>query len=156
MRCPGLPQQRSPVPRSLLAAAAAGSLATVSARRSPAAAAAACRDRARAPTVLLLNTDDQQGLLHSLPALADLPTAGMPVAAPTSALPALGWQLPAARAAVAQLLAAGEWLQARMLLASACPPLHGVLPWPATPSPWHDHQHAPLTLVPLFCTAVPA
>ncbi|EFN52544.1 hypothetical protein CHLNCDRAFT_26745 [Chlorella variabilis] len=83
------------------------------------------RDRARAPTVLLLNTDDQQGLLHSLPALADLPTAGMPVAAPTSALPALGWQLPAARAAVAQLLAAGEWLQARMLLASACPPLHG-------------------------------
>ena len=70
-----------------------------------------CRDRARAPTVLLLNSDDQQGLMHALPALADLPTAGMPLAQSAAELPALGWQLPAAKAAVQQLLAAGEWLQ---------------------------------------------
>ena len=73
--------------------------------------ATCCRDRARAPTVLLLNSDDQQGLMHALPALADLPTACMPLAQSAAELPALGWQLPAAKAAVQQLLAAGEWLQ---------------------------------------------
>lgn len=72
-----------------------------------------CRDRARAPTVLLLNTDDQQALRHSLPALGELPTAGMPLAGSSAALPALGWQLPAVRGAVQQLLAAGDWLQVR-------------------------------------------
>lgn len=75
------------------------------------------RDRARAPTVLLLNSDEPQALRHALPALADLPTAAMPLAAPTSALPALGWQLPASRSAVQQLLAAGEWLRARVAAA---------------------------------------
>ena len=75
------------------------------------------RDRARAPTVLLLNCDEPQALRHALPALADLPTAAMPLAAPASALPALGWQLPAARAAVQQMLAAGEWLRARVAAA---------------------------------------
>ncbi len=74
-----------------------------------------CRDRARAPTVLLLNTDDQQALRHSLPALGELPTAGMPLAGSSTALPALGWQLPAVRGAVQQLLAAGDWLQVRAL-----------------------------------------
>ena len=49
--------------------------------------------------------------MHALPALADLPTAGMPLAQSAAELPALGWQLPAAKAAVQQLLAAGEWLQ---------------------------------------------
>ncbi|KAL4450230.1 hypothetical protein ABPG77_010899 [Micractinium sp. CCAP 211/92] len=72
------------------------------------------KDRARAPTVLLLNTDDQQALRHSLPALGELPTAGMPLAGSSAALPALGWQLPAVRGAVQQLLAAGDWLQARI------------------------------------------
>lgn len=76
-----------------------------------------CRDRARAPTVLLLNSDDPAALRHSLPALADLPTAAMPLAASPSGLPALGWQMPAARAAVQQLLAAGEWLRARVAAA---------------------------------------
>lgn len=71
------------------------------------------RDRARAPTVLLLNSDDQQALRHALPALGELPTAGMPLVGSAAALPALGWQLPAARGAVQQLLAAGEWLQVR-------------------------------------------
>lgn len=67
--------------------------------------------------MLLLNSDDQQGLLHALPALAELPTAGMPLAQSAAALPALGWQLPAARAAVQQLLSAGEWLRARVAAA---------------------------------------
>ena len=75
------------------------------------------RDRARAPTVLLLNSGDPAALRHSLPALADLPTAAMPLAAQPSGLPALGWQLPAARSAVQQLLAAGEWLRARVAAA---------------------------------------
>lgn len=61
--------------------------------------------------MLLLSSDDTQALAHSLPALADLPTAGMPLAAGAAALPALGWQAPAARAAVQQLLAAGDWLR---------------------------------------------
>ncbi|PRW20477.1 DNA polymerase epsilon catalytic subunit A [Chlorella sorokiniana] len=75
------------------------------------------KDRARAPTVLLLNSDEPAALRHSLPALADLPTAAMPLAAAPSGLPTLGWQLPAARAAVQQLLAAGEWLRARVAAA---------------------------------------
>lgn len=71
------------------------------------------RDRARTPTVLLLNTEDPEALRHALPALGDLPAACMPPAAVAAALPALGWQLPAARGAVQQLLAAGDWLQVR-------------------------------------------
>ena len=67
--------------------------------------------------MLLLNSDEPAALRHSLPALADLPTAAMPLAAAPSGLPALGWQLPAARAAVQQLLAAGEWLRARVAAA---------------------------------------
>lgn len=67
--------------------------------------------------MLLLNSDEPAALRHSLSALADLPTAAMPLAAAPSGLPALGWQLPAARAAVQQLLAAGEWLRARVAAA---------------------------------------
>lgn len=66
---------------------------------------------------MLLSCDDPQGLAHSLPALADLPTAAMPLAGSAAALPALGWQLPAARAAVVQLQAAGAWLRARVAAA---------------------------------------
>lgn len=72
------------------------------------------RDRARAPTVLLLSAEEPAALRHALPALGDLPTAGVPLGgAGTASLPPLGWQLPAARAAVAQLQTAGEWLQVR-------------------------------------------
>lgn len=67
--------------------------------------------------MLLLNSDDPQALLHTLPALADLPTAGMPLAQSAADLPALGWQLPAARGAVQQLLGAGSWLRARVAAA---------------------------------------
>lgn len=66
--------------------------------------------------MLLLSCDDAQSLRHALPALADLPTAGMPLSQPASALPPLSWQVPAARAAMVQLLAAGEWLQVGTLL----------------------------------------
>ena len=74
-----------------------------------------CRDRARGPTVLLLNTTDAQSLTHSLPSLADLPCAIMPLGEDTATTyPALAWQLPAARAAIRQLLGAGGWLSMRL------------------------------------------
>lgn len=61
--------------------------------------------------MLLLNAADPAALRHALPALADLPTAGMPLAADPASLPPLGWQAPAARHALAALLAAPAWLR---------------------------------------------
>ena len=66
--------------------------------------------------MLLLNAADTQALTHALPPLADLPCATMPHedASSTSAYPALAWQLPAARAAIRHMLAAGGWLSMRL------------------------------------------
>lgn len=73
------------------------------------------RDRARGPMVLLVNAPDAGALAHALPALGDLPWATMSSTdEDKAAYPALGWQLPAARVAARRLIAAGNWLSARL------------------------------------------
>lgn len=74
------------------------------------------RDRARGPSVLLLNAPDLQQLRHALPVLGDIPCCAMPLGNGSSAdaYPALGWQTPAARTAVHRLLTAYRWLEMRI------------------------------------------
>ena len=64
--------------------------------------------------MLLLNSHDPGHLRHALPALVDFPCAAMPADQGDAAYPALGWQLPAARAAAARLLSAPGWLAVRL------------------------------------------
>lgn len=71
-----------------------------------------CSDRSSGPSLVLLGAPDVGELRHAIPALADYPSAAVPLDPHASgAFPALGWQLPATKAALAQLVQMPQWLQ---------------------------------------------
>jgi DNA polymerase epsilon subunit 1 len=95
-------------------------------------ALAAVKDRARLPTLLLVNAAEPALLQHALPALTDMPWAPMPPSASgVQPYPALGWQMPAARAAAYGAAVAGPWLEQR---ANAAAYAH--LPLASVPEDW--------------------
>lgn len=65
-------------------------------------------------SLMLLSAQDCTDLRHRIPALTDYPCAPVPLDPAALAYPALGWQLPAMRAALDQLVQLPEWLQVRM------------------------------------------
>uniref|UniRef100_A0A1D2A3C0 DNA polymerase epsilon catalytic subunit n=1 Tax=Auxenochlorella protothecoides TaxID=3075 RepID=A0A1D2A3C0_AUXPR len=72
------------------------------------------RDRALGPTLLLVSSPEESTLRQSLPSLRDWPTTAVSTPAQAVPFPALGWQLPALRAAASQALACPAWLEARL------------------------------------------
>jgi DNA polymerase epsilon subunit 1 len=112
------------------------------------------------PTVLLVCSPESAALQHALPALADLPCARLPDAAAV-ALPAIGWQQPAMRAAAARLASARSWLVVRAPSTPARRALCGVAPAvcvPAVcvPQEWATRIAAPRAIPPKCLTTPPS
>lgn len=111
------------------------------------------RDRALGPTLLLVSSPEESTLRQSLPSLRDWPTTAVSTPAQAVPFPALGWQLPALRAAASQALACPAWLEVGgvvedgrgggMLMTRLAAPCAEPLPYPGRPASTACPMHHP-------------
>lgn len=73
---------------------------------------ASAKDRARSPTVLLMDAPDAAGVSHAVPVMEEMPWTAMDQSLPR--LPAVGWQVGALKTAIRRLMTAPTWMEARL------------------------------------------